>query len=95
MSAPWLLRGIAESGTMASVTDWSHHNSNYKKHLGDAEWLMRDALRRAVDMRDTAAKGESLSGRGVMLVAVLNALKDAIGMDAGATGAHWLWSDTE
>jgi hypothetical protein len=30
-----------------------------------------------------------------MLVAVLNSLKDAIGMDAEATGADWLWSETE
>ena len=77
------------------MTDWNHHNGNYKNHLGDAEWLMRDALRRAVDIRDAAANGESVSGRPVMLVSVLNSLKDAIGMDGEATGADWLWSDTE
>jgi hypothetical protein len=77
------------------VTAWDHNNRSYSKHWGDAEWLMREALRRAVDLRDAVANGESVSGRPVMLVAVLNCLKDAIGMGADATGADWLWSETE
>jgi hypothetical protein len=31
----------------------------------------------------------------MMLVAVLNSLKDAIGIDAEKTGAEWLWSEPE
>ena len=74
---------------------WDWNNSNYRNHAGDAAWLLRDALRRAVDIRDAVASGELPSGRAVMLVDVLNSLKDAIGIDPRDTGADWLWSETE
>ena len=47
---------------------------------------MREALRCAVDIRDVAASRDALSSRSVMLVDVLNALKDCIGFDAETSG---------
>jgi hypothetical protein len=49
---------------------------------------MREALRRAVDIRD-----QGVTTRAVMLVDVLNLLKDAIGMPPEANGIGWLWAD--
>jgi hypothetical protein len=77
------------------VAAWNWANRNYRNHSGDTEWLMREALRRAVDIRDVAASREPLSTRPVMLVDVLNALKDAMGFDTKANGPAWLWSETE
>jgi hypothetical protein len=54
---------------------WGYHSMAYKQHVGDAEWLMKEALRRAVDIR------EQRTGRGTMLVDVLNMLSDALGHD--------------
>jgi hypothetical protein len=54
---------------------WVYNSMAYKQHVGDVEWLMKEALRRAVDIRDQG------SGRGTMLVDVLNMLSDALGHD--------------
>jgi len=67
---------------------WRWANLNYRAHHGDVEWLMREALRRAVDIRD-----QGVTNRAVMLVDVLNLLKDAIGMPPEANGIDWLWAD--
>jgi hypothetical protein len=85
--------GVAGSGKITYVTAWTWANRNYRNHPGDVDWLMREALRRAVDIRDRGS--EPLAGRPVMLVDVLNALKDALGFDGDANGAAWLWSDTD
>jgi hypothetical protein len=54
---------------------WQYHNRLYKEHAGDPEWLVKEALRRAVDIRDQG------TGRGTMLVDVLNMLSDALGYE--------------
>jgi hypothetical protein len=54
---------------------WDHHSRAYKDHAGDAQWLMKEALRRAVDIRDRGG------GAGTELVDVLNMLSDAFGYD--------------
>ena len=77
------------------VNGWYWANQNYKHHAGDGDWLIREALRRAVDIRDRWADGEELSARPLMMVDVLNMLKDAIGLPPEATGAEWLWDDIE
>jgi hypothetical protein len=51
---------------------------------------MREALRRAVDIRD-----QGVTTRAVMLVDVLNLLKDAIGMPPKANGIGRLWADPD
>lgn len=55
---------------------WTEHSRLYAERGNDPEWLMKEALRRAVDVRDT-----DRSGKGTMLVAVLNLLSDALGYD--------------
>ena len=54
---------------------WQYDSRSYKDHAGDAQWLMKEALRRAVDIREQG------TGRGTMLVDVLNMLSDALGYD--------------
>jgi hypothetical protein len=54
---------------------WDYHSMAYRQHVGDAEWLMKEAPRRAVDIREQG------TGRGTMLVDVLNMLSDALGHD--------------
>jgi hypothetical protein len=77
------------------MTAWSWGDRNFHNHSGDTEWLLREALRRAVDIRDVDATQTPLAARPVILVDVLNALKRAMGFDAGTDGADWLWSETE
>jgi hypothetical protein len=73
-----------------STPGWNRGSVSSRERRGDAEWLMREARRRAVDIRD-----QGVTPRAVMLVDVLNLLKDAIGLPAAASGAGWLWADTE
>ena len=54
---------------------WNEHNRFYKERADDPEWLLREALRRAVDIRDEGI------GKGTMLVSVLNLLSDALGYE--------------
>jgi hypothetical protein len=54
---------------------WGYHSRAYKDHAGDAQWLMREALLRGVDIRDHSR------GAGTELVDVLNMLSDALGYD--------------
>jgi hypothetical protein len=70
---------------------WSYGNRSYKNHAGDAEWLMREALRRAIDIRDRG--DEPVGARPVMLVDVLNALEGTLGFEDVDTIA--LWSEAE
>ena len=69
---------------------WRWEQRSYRDHAGDVEWLAREALRRAVDIRD-----QGVTPRAVMLVDVLNLLKDALGLPPSATGVEWLWADPE
>jgi hypothetical protein len=77
-----------ERGVSTPGWDWGSLSS--RERQGDTEWLMREALRRAVDIRD-----QGVTPRAVMLVDVLNLLKSAIGLPAEANGVGWLWADTE
>jgi hypothetical protein len=43
--------------------------------------LVREAMRRAVDIRDTNARGGELSARPLVLVDVLNALSESLQVD--------------
>ena len=61
--------------------DWGHDTYGwnttvavYKDHAGDAQWLMKEALRRAVDIR-----GSRHQRRDTNSVDVLNMLSDALG----------------
>jgi hypothetical protein len=74
----------------ANEFGWRWANLNYRDHEGDVAWLMREALRRAIDIRDLG-----VTTRAVMLVDVLNLLKDAIGMPPEANGIGWLWADPD
>jgi hypothetical protein len=52
---------------------WDFHSRAYKDHAGDARWLMKEALRRGVDIRDRRL------GARTEVVDVLNMLSDALG----------------
>jgi hypothetical protein len=67
---------------------WQYASRLYEQRSGDPEWLMKEALRRAVDIRDLG-EGTDRGGRSVVLVAVLNALSNALGYDTYSG----LWSD--
>ena len=71
------------------MTEWNYGNREWRERTGDPEWLMREALRRAVELRDKT-EGERLGARPVMLVDVLNALNVALGYK---TYGDDLWSD--
>jgi hypothetical protein len=62
------------------MNGWTYGNRLYKERGENPEWLMREALRRAVEIRDKRAD-MSLGSRPVMLVDVLNALSYALGYD--------------
>lgn len=71
-----------------TVSGWDYGKRDFVDHLDDPQWLMREALRRAVDIRDKH-DGERLAGRQVMLVDVLNALSESLGFDTDGD----LWSE--
>ena len=60
---------------MYDTDGWDYHSRVYKDHAGDARWLMKEALRRAVDIRDRRTNA------GTELVDLLNLLSDALGYD--------------
>jgi hypothetical protein len=62
-------------GASYDTHGWQYHSRLYKEHAHDPEWLMKEALRRAVDIRDQG------TDRGMELVDVLNMLSDALGYD--------------
>ena len=70
---------------------WHYGNRLYKERNDDAAWLMREALRRAVDIRDRPPS-MGLGARPVMLVDVLNALSTALAYDTN--GPLWPGWDT-
>jgi hypothetical protein len=78
---------MAEQGAVPTGWNWAYRS--YKNHAGDAEWLMREALRRAIDIRDISADGESLSARPLMLVDVLHALRSALDFEDVDTITFW------
>jgi hypothetical protein len=55
-------------------------NLSYREQEGDVEWIMREALRRA------GSRDQGVATRAVLLVDVLNLLKDAIGLPPEANG---------
>ena len=68
---------------------WRYGNRLYKERSDDAAWLMREGLRRTVDIRDTPTS-MGLGARPVMLVDVLNALSTALGYDTyGPLWSGW------
>jgi hypothetical protein len=82
------MSGVDEQAS--DLNGWTYGNQLYKERRDDPEWLMREALRRAVDLRDKLP-GANLGSRKVMLVDVLNSLSDALGYETYAS----LWSDWE
>jgi len=65
---------------------WRWSDPRWRVNVGsDAEAALREALRRAVDLRDTLAEaGSGDTSRAVSLVDVLNHLADIQGVDTSA-----------
>jgi len=73
---------------MAEPRDWwVWSDPRWRQRVGeDPEATLREALRRAVDLRDTlASQGNQETSRAVLMVAVLNHLTDLHGYN------HDLW----
>lgn len=70
------------------MTEWNYGDPRWREHAGDPQWLMREALRRAVDLRDRGIDSP-VGPRPVMLVDVLNALSHALGYETSGN----IWSD--
>jgi hypothetical protein len=68
------------------MSDWTWHDPRWGDSVGaDAESTVREALRRAVDLRDTLSEaGSSDTPRALFLVDVLNHLAELQGVDASA-----------
>ena len=71
-----------------AANDWHYGSRLFEEREDDPRWLIREAMRRAVDIRDKV-DDEPLGARGVMLVEVLNALSDSLGYDTYGD----IWSD--
>jgi len=65
------------------MSDWKWHDPEWRERVGaDAEATTREALRRAVDLRDTLAEtGSNQTARALFLVDVLNHLVQLQGFD--------------
>ena len=62
---------------------WRWSDLDWRDQVGqDPTELLKEALRRAVDIRDQVDRSK-LSARPVFLVAVLNELANALGIDTG------------
>jgi hypothetical protein len=62
------------------MNDWTYGDPRWRDRVGDSvDATVREALRRAIDMRDLGTS-ESL-GRPVLLVDVLNHLSDLLSVD--------------
>jgi hypothetical protein len=63
--------------------DWKWHDPEWRERVGpDTEATTREALRRAVDLRDTLAEtGSKQTARALVLVDVLNHLVQLQGVD--------------
>jgi hypothetical protein len=74
------------------MNTWTWSDPRWRDRVGDnAEATVREALRRAVDLRDTLAESEnSDAGRAVFLVDVLNQLARLQGFDTSG-----LWERTD
>jgi hypothetical protein len=68
------------------VSGWMWSDPRWRVSVGsNAEAALREALRRAVDLRDTLAEaGSGDTSRAVFLVDVLNHLADLQGVDTAA-----------
>jgi len=63
------------------MSEWRWSDPGWRERVGvDPQALIREALRRAVDIRDQGSEG---TGRAVFLVDVLNALCDAMEIEVG------------
>jgi len=73
------------------MNTWTWSDPRWRDRVGDnTEATVREALRRAVDLRDTLAEsGNSDAGRAVYLVDVLNQLARLQGFDTSG-----LWERT-
>jgi hypothetical protein len=63
---------------------WHWGSRAYKNHGGDAEWLLREAQRRAVQIRDLG-----VAPGAVMLCDVLNSLQSALGYESVDVITFW------
>ena len=72
------------------MNDWKWSDPRWRDSVGaDAGATTREALRRAVDLRDTLAEaGSDDTTRAVFLVAVLNHLADLHGVDTSGLWEH-------
>jgi hypothetical protein len=72
------------------MSGWTWSDPQWRDSVGtDAEAAAREALRRAVDLRDTLAEaGSNNTTRAVFLVDVLNHLADLQGFDTSELWEH-------
>jgi hypothetical protein len=64
------------------MSDWRYNDSRWRDRVGDdVSATVREALRRAVDMRDTVLEA---GGRPTMLVDVLNHLVELLQVDTSS-----------
>jgi hypothetical protein len=72
------------------MAEWNFADRSWRERSGDPRAMLKEALRRAVAIRDRNAEGKPLGGRPVMLVDVLNSAFDALGFEVGN-----LWSEAD
>ena len=63
---------------------WSWASLAYRDHAGDAEWLLSEAQRKAIYIRN-----QGVTPAAVMVVDVLNMLQDALGFESVDTTEVW------
>jgi hypothetical protein len=72
------------------VSEWTWSDPRWRQRVGDdVAATLREALRRAIDLRDLREGGESRGGRPMFLVDVLNHLGDVLEIDTSS-----LWERT-
>jgi hypothetical protein len=63
---------------------WTWGSLDYRKHAGDAEWLLREAQRKAIYIRD-----QGVTAAAAMVVDVLNMLQEALGFESVDSVTFW------
>jgi len=73
-----------EEDQVEEPSSWSWGSVAYRDHAGDAQWLLSEAKRKAIYIRD-----QGVTPAAVMVVDVLNMLQDALGFEHVDTTAVW------
>jgi hypothetical protein len=87
-----LLRAVVRLLRVRVVDNWTWNDPRWQDRIGaDAEATVIEALRRAVDLRETLAEAQStgsITARALYLVDVLNYLAALEGIDTSALWEH-------